>query len=427
MSTYGNSVYLLENQCKGCTNCIKRCPTQAIRVRNNKAVITLGKCIDCGECIRICPHHAKKAKRDFIDAIHNYEYTVALPAPSLYAQVNNLEDVNILLTALKHMGFDDVFEVSAAAELISECSRTYVSEHQEQWPLISTACPTVVRLIQLRFPNLVEHLLPLITPAELAAAIARKRAMEQTGLAADKIGIFFLSPCPSKVTAAKAPIGYDKSEIDAVLAIKDIYPALIGSMPDAAKNPEDLSLSGKIGISWGGTGGEAGGLLTDSYLAADGIENVIHILEDLEDDKFSADLAFIELNACSGGCVGGVMAVENPYAAKAKLQHLRKYMPVAGYHNSDTLPLPLEWTREVEYQPVFELANNLKESIEKMSRIEELCERFPGLDCGCCGAPSCKALAEDIVCGVAKEQDCIYVLKEYLHKLTDDISKLNGI
>ena len=97
MDHYGNSVYLIENLCKGCTNCINRCPTQAIRVRNNKAVITPGRCVDCGECIRICPHHAKKAKRDFIDATDKYKYTVALPAPSLCAQFNNLEDINILL------------------------------------------------------------------------------------------------------------------------------------------------------------------------------------------------------------------------------------------------------------------------------------------------------------------------------------------
>ena len=84
---------------------------------------------------------------------------------------------------------------------------------------------------------------------------------------------------------------------------------------------EELAISGKIGISWGGTGGEAGGLLIDNYLAADGIESVIKVLEDLEDSKFS-DLDFIELNACYGGCVGGVLQVENPYVAKAKLKGL---------------------------------------------------------------------------------------------------------
>lgn len=425
MDHYGNSVYLLENLCKGCTNCINRCPTQAIRVRNNKAVITPGRCIDCGECIRICPYHAKKAKRDFVDSINRYKYTVALPAPSLYTQFNHLEDVNILLTALKDIGFDDVFEVSAAAEIVSEESRKYIALHKEQWPIISTACPTVVRLVQVRFPNLCNNLLPMITPAELAGELARKKAVEETGFAPEDIGIFFLSPCASKVTAVRNPIGMSKSNIDQVLAIKDIYPVLLSVMPKYAEQPEELSCSGKIGISWGVTGGEAGGLLSDSYVAADGIENVIHVLEDLEDDKFSKDLEFIELNACHGGCVGGVMTVENPFSAKAKMQHLRKYLPVAATRSDSFDEINLGWTENVEYQPVFELADNLKESMEKMERIEALCNEFPGLDCGCCGAPTCKALAEDIVKGLAKKQDCIHVLRSYIHKLSEDIAELS--
>ncbi len=56
-----HSVTLDKELCKGCINCIKRCPTEAIRVRDGKAHILNERCIDCGECIRICPHHAKKA------------------------------------------------------------------------------------------------------------------------------------------------------------------------------------------------------------------------------------------------------------------------------------------------------------------------------------------------------------------------------
>ena len=141
--------------------------------------------------------------------------------------------------------------------------------------------------------------------------------MERTGLAPEDIGIVFISPCPSKVTYVQSPLGVEKSQIDNVLAIKDIYPMLLPLMKRARQNPKDLAMSGKIGIGWGGAGGEAGGLITDSYLAADGIENVIRVLEDLEDEKFG-HLQFIELNACNGGCVGGVLTVENPYVAKAK-------------------------------------------------------------------------------------------------------------
>jgi iron only hydrogenase large subunit-like protein len=424
MSKFFTSVHLNEDLCMGCINCIKRCPTQAIRVRNGKAVITKEFCIDCGECIRICPHHAKEATYDSPDIMKQFEYTVALPAPSLYGQFNHLEDINIVLTALKKMGFDDVYEVSGAAELVSEMSRTYVAEHKEKWPIISTACPSVVRLIQVRFPNLIEHLLPICAPVDLAATMAREKAMEKTGLSREKIGIIFISPCPAKVTAVKAPIGIVHSEIDAVLAIKEIYPILLPLMKHSIDDVEELSISGRIGIGWGSTGGEAGSLLTDNYLAADGIENVIKVLEDLEDQKFD-QLEFIELNSCAGGCVGGVLTVENPYLAKVKLQRLRKYLPVSCSHLVSGVDEDNFWTDDVKYEPVFKLGNDMKESIANMSRVEELCEKFPRLDCGSCGAPTCKALAEDIVRGVAKEQDCIHILRDYIHKLSDELSKLD--
>jgi len=424
MDKFFTSVHLNEDLCKGCINCIKRCPTQAIRVRNGKAVITKKFCIDCGECIRICPHHAKEATYDSLDVMEQYEYTVALPAPSLYGQFNNLEDVNIVLTALKKMGFDDVYEVSGAAELVSEMSRKYVTEHKEKWPIISTACPSVVRLIRVRFPNLIEHLIPISAPVDLAAKLARKKAMKETGLPKEKIGIIFISPCPAKVTAAKTPLGFEQSEIDAVIAMKEVYPKLLPYMKQSIDHVEELAISGKIGISWGSTGGEAGGLLTDNYLAADGIENVIRVLEDLEDQKFS-QLEFIELNACAGGCVGGVLTVENPYAAKVKLQRLRKYMPVACNHVDDQVLEDVYWTDEVTYEPVFKIGIDMKESIAKMAQVDELCAKFPGLDCGSCGAPTCKALAEDIARGDAHERDCIHILREYIHKLSDEISMLD--
>lgn len=424
MGKFYTSVHLKEDLCMGCINCIKRCPTQAIRVRNGKAVIKKEYCIDCGECIRICPHHAKEATYDPPEIIKSFEYTVALPAPSLYGQFNNLEDTDIILTALKKIGFDDVYEVSGAAELVSDLSRQYVAEHKEKWPIISSACPTVVRLIQVRFPELIEHLLPIHAPAELAAMLARKKAAEETGLPPDRIGIIFISPCPAKVTAVKSPIGADKSNIDAVLAMKEIYPLLLPMMKESIDNTEELSISGRIGISWGSAGGEAGGLLIDNYLAADGIENVIRVLEDLEDRKFE-QLEFIELNACSAGCVGGVLTVENPYVAKVRLKRLRKYMLVAGSHLENRDMDEARWSDEVRYEPVFKLGVNMNDSIRKLSQVEELKQKFPGLDCGSCGAPSCKALAEDIVRGVAKEEDCIHILRDYIHKLSDELSRID--
>jgi hypothetical protein len=91
------------------------------------------------------------------------------------------------------------------------------------------------------------------------------------------------------------------------------------------KLPQPVSRSGIIGISWASTGGEASAIFNDKYLAADGIENVMRVLDNIDNGSFP-ELEFIELNACHGGCVGGVMTVENPYIAKARLQTLRRYL-----------------------------------------------------------------------------------------------------
>ena len=128
MNQFFHSVRLDEDLCRGCINCVKRCPTEAIRVRNGKAKILSDRCIDCGECIRVCPHHAKKPIFDPLSVMDEFAYTIALPAPSLYGQFNNLDDVEIILRALIDMGFDDVFEVSKAAELVSDATRKMVSE-----------------------------------------------------------------------------------------------------------------------------------------------------------------------------------------------------------------------------------------------------------------------------------------------------------
>lgn len=423
MDKFYHSVRLDADLCMGCINCIKRCPTQAIRVRNGKAQINSKFCIDCGECIRVCPHHAKHATYDKLDVLKQYEYTVALPAPSLYSQFNNLDDVNIVLNALLMMGFHDVFEVSAAAELVSEATREYLSENPDRLPAISTACPSVVRLIRFRFPNLIPNLLPLNPPVEVAAILAAEKAMKETGLPREKIGIIFISPCPSKVTYVKSPLGTDHSEVDRVLAIKEVYPQLLSCMKAVGDDPPEIGTSGKIGISWGRSGGEASGLFTEEYLAADGIENVIRVLEDMEDQKFT-NLKFVELNACNGGCVGGVLTVENPYVAEVKLKRLRKYMPVARSHIEGNAEELVKWTKDVQYEPVFNLGNTMMESFARLNQVERLCKKLPGLDCGSCGAPTCKSLAEDIVRGEAVESDCVYYLRENLHKLSEEVSIL---
>lgn len=425
MAEFFHSVTLDKDKCKGCINCIKRCPTEAIRVRNKKATIISERCIDCGECIRICPHHAKKPIYDPLEIMDTFRYTIALPAPTLYVQFNNLDDIDILLKGLLDLGFNEVFEVAKAAEIVSAATRQMMRSNQLKKPVISSACPAVTRLIRVRFPNLIEHVLPLHAPVELAARMSKKAASERTGIPEEEIGAIFISPCAAKVTASKMPLGTEKSAVSAVVSISDVYPKLLAKMDrSSVEKGDSLMQSGRMGIAWGSSSGESAALLNDNYLAADGIENVIKVLEDLEDEKFH-DLDFIELDACAGGCVGGVLTVENPYIARTKMKKLLKYLPVSLNHIKE-VPDEARWDSKLEYTPVLTLDKDMHKAFLKMNELERIEASLPGLDCGSCGAPSCRALAEDVVRGLASEEDCIFRFRENVSSILTNIKKIEG-
>ncbi len=413
MEKYLHSVTLVSDKCHGCTHCLNFCPTEAIRIRDGKAEINADRCIDCGQCIRVCKNKAKKAVYDDFDSMNRFKYKIALPAPTLYSQFDNLDEVDYVVQGLYDIGFDYVYEVARAAELVSEYTRRYLETKEHPKPIISSACPVILRLISLRFPSLAPHIMPLMSPMEVAAREARhtvKRA--HPDLADEDIGVCFISPCPAKVSYVKNHPKDKRPLIDSVISVKEVYFKLIGSMKREAL-PQHVSRSGVVGLSWATSGGESTAVFNDKYLAADGIENVIEVLDQIENNAFP-DLAFIELNSCPGGCVGGVMTVANPFIAKARLQNLRRYLPITRNFAGDGHAVPDKYMihKPLEERPIGQTNPEERVTLRMLREIEALNETLPQIDCGACGAPTCHAYAEDVVRGKADMPECVILAAE---------------
>ena len=418
-----HSVRLDSDKCKGCTTCLKRCPTEAIRIRGGKAFINKDKCIDCGECIRLCPYQAKKATHDDISDLDKFKYKIALPAPSLYGQFNNLDNIGYIIKGLRDIGFDDVFEVACAAELVTAYTRMYITQYNVKKPVISSACPTILRLISANYPFLCENIMPILPPVDIAAIMAREKAKkEHPELKDEDIGIAFISPCPAKVSYVKSK---SKPLIDVTLSVKDIYFLLLDKMKVQAE-PDEMTESGLIGIGWACTGGESSAVFNEKYLAADGIENCIRVLEQIDNEDIK-DLDFVELNACDGGCVGGAMTIENPFITQTRLKSLKRYLPVsANRPTGNIIPDRFFNHKSIEYTP-HPLSDDREVARKMMSDIEKISNKLPGIDCGSCGAPTCMSFAEDIVKGETCADECTVLMRAIFHEyLKEHDKKLSG-
>lgn len=419
---YFHSVTLDKDKCHGCTNCITHCPTEAIRVQNGKAKIIKERCIDCGECIKVCQSHAKRAAADDFAMLERFKYNVAMPAPSFYGQFRCENNVSKILAAFLEIGFDDVFEVARGAEYVSAATRELIKDKTLKLPIISSACPAVLRLIRERFPNLLGNVLKLISPMEAAAKLAREEACRKTGLSPDEIGVFFITPCPAKVTSIKSPITLNKSNVSGAITSKDAFKK-IRPILDTVKENEALCVSGSEGIFWASSGGECAASGVEDYMAVDGIHNVINVLEEVENGKVHST-QFIELSACTSGCSGGPLNITNPFLASRRVSQQSKKKPkIKELYDFDISAL--KWEKAVFASKVSPLDVDFNEAMRKMELMDAVYARLPKLDCGSCGSPSCRSLAEDIARGFASENDCIFIMRDRVHELAKELFELN--
>ncbi|HOR91384.1 MAG TPA: [Fe-Fe] hydrogenase large subunit C-terminal domain-containing protein [Rectinema sp.] len=396
-----------------------------------------------------------------------YDLKVALPAPSLYAQFGPKYRHSDIFNALHKSGFDEVFDVAWGALVVTEMTRNLLSQTDLR-PRISSACPVVVRLIQQRFPSLIPNLVPILPPFEIAAREVRNRLNHLS----KRIGIFFLSPCTAKVTAIKMPLGYECSAINAVFSFGKVYrlmkralDPLSPSIPLQSHLPSDSEISStKIadishetsgpplsqhllpimdnldpGIGWARSDGELDALHIENAVSVDGISNVIELLEAIENGNTDS-IEYVEALACPGGCVGGPMAVENPYIARSTIRQRYRSAALVStvpqpfldrYQNIKEKSKPpspksqkyleedyreYKWNKPLSPNPVLVLNKDLSKALEMAERIEYIRGKLPGIDCGACGAPDCDSFAEDIVRGLSTLEECILLADQDINQ-----------
>jgi iron only hydrogenase large subunit-like protein len=417
-----HSVLLKEDKCEGCTNCVKNCPTKAIRVHQGKATIKEDLCIDCAECIRTCEYHAKYAKTADLEELQDHDYNVVLLAPSFYGQFDSSFDPERIKKAVYKLGFDEVWDVAYAAEAISQKTYNFLQNHKGTY--ISSSCPVIVRLISLLYPELLDNIVPFNSPVDLMADYVKNK-VEKTGI--KEYGMYFITPCPAKVTAIKNPLGREKSSLDGAIAVDKVYPRLL-ELIKGDNNLDDVELKQKYqpykGISWGQSGGENDILNEEGIidtLSVSGIHNIKKVLEELTRGNLKG-IKYLELVACPTGCVGGIFNVNNPFQAKYNIRiNIRNH---AEFIDQDIEEYDFELAEKIKEIGAEKLDEDFETAIGKLEELEKEIENLPGLDCAACGAPDCETFAEDVVNGLAKRSDCIFVLRKEIGDLADQLSLL---
>ncbi len=424
------SLIVNHDKCAGRLACMRSCPTDAIRYRDGKISISATLCIDCGECIVACPEGAIQPRTDPWESVQAFKFKVAIASPVLFGQFPRSITPCDIVEGLLDLGFDAVHDLSLESELYFRAIQDYLKDYSGPLPLISSMCPVVVRLVQVSYPNMVDQITPLKPPREIAGREAKKKYSERLGIPESEIGAIYISPCPAKMSSIKQPAEGVKSHLDLALGIRDIYNPLIAIITKKKKESDtegpilpESQLGSKLFLNLPITGGLSHALDQKRYITVAQLPNIFQVVEDIEKGKIRS-IDFLECFACTGGCIGGPLTVDNRFVARSKLQKVMEYIAddtddnekfverhyVKGDYFLDQplKPRPIE-TGEV----------SIFEQIERVKIRENFNKIFPGIDCGLCGAPTCSAFANDVANGDAEPTDCILLSDERLQALRE--------
>jgi Na+-translocating ferredoxin:NAD+ oxidoreductase RNF subunit RnfB len=408
-----HSVKVFQAACKGCVNCIKSCPVEAIRVINGTVRIIPDLCIDCGECLRFCNKKALGLDEDDWEVLQSHPPVVTVADPTFFAQFGAYWRPALLREALLASGVDLLWdEVAFAFDLCAYAvARVAEGSPREHLPLISTYCPAVIRLIQVRFPELLGRLVPVQSPLDVAADLFRERV-------GDAVPLSLFAPCPSKMTLVRDPVYRAKSPLDHVVSVRRVARSLLAS---GAQVPAEVpELPDRRWLKWALRGGESRHVRALAErplvtLAVSGMRNALDVLQEVELGRLKG-VDFVEVRICDLGCIGGIATAESRFLSSLRLQNMDSGWDVSPERREE-LKQAYErnlWALEkpILPRPRLPLSDNLSEAMGKLKEMKVIYAELPHIDCGSCGRPSCRAMAEDIIRGDGEVTDCIFKLRE---------------
>ena len=370
----GISIQRDPNRCVLCRRCISICNNiqtvgaiSAINRGFNTVIGTAGNrglddtvCVSCGQCINVCPTGALQEHRDIDsvwDALYDEnKYVVVQTAPAVRAALGEefgnpigTDVTGKMVTALRMLGFDKVFDTNTGADLTIMEEGTELIDRIRGGgvlPLITSCSPGWVKFCEHNFPEMIPNLSTCKSPHEMLGAIIKSYYAEKNGIDPDKIVVVSVMPCTAKKYESQRPeLAVDgRADVDFVVTTRELARMIksIGIDFNAIGDgnfDDPLGQSTGAGLIFGTTGGvmEAAlrtvadiinGVSSDSidYMEVRGLEDGIKVAEvkiaDLniraavahglgnarklmERVKAGEHFDFIEIMACPGGCING--------------------------------------------------------------------------------------------------------------------------
>jgi len=419
----------IPEKCRRCYTCVRECPAKAIKVEHGQATVIENRCIACGNCIKVC---AKKAKQiqdnteEVMQMLKSGERVFACLAPSFPAAFSEHKPGRII-SALKKLGFEEVWNVAFGAELVSrEYTKVFKDMKSKGKFVIASPCPAIVSFVEQYIPTLVDSLAPIVSPMIATGRAIRKRHGQD-------VRVVFIGPCTAKKAEIHEPnlVGV----VDSVLT----YAELVKIFNFVGIKTGELGVSNFDGPSaFSGTSFPIpGGLLKTAHLSADILENdiistegkerVLGVLNELAiapQQPLLIDALFCE------GCISGPI-MQNDLSVFARKQILINFInELTSKTSPSETAKALEEFKDLDLSRTFTTRNILLPlpSEEDINRVLWSMRKFTPddqLNCGACGYHTCREKAIAVFQNLAEAEMCLPYLVEELEFTCHELEKSN--